>query len=176
MVVLVVLVFFVAGFGNRQEVNYKLTIVNTINCNILFHSVVFFLFILLAAYKQFVGEFWLRVFVVNNVKLSLLLWQWNQKYNTKDFNKMNFVHLEKFWKQESIIIFSFNIIYVSRRYHLSYCILSIRVFYLKIEFLCLNFYHPFFCNLQLLIYISHSVSVCVCVCCASMSLCVCFSL
>lgn len=38
MVVLV----FVAGFGNRQEVNYKLTIVNTINCNILFHSVVFF--------------------------------------------------------------------------------------------------------------------------------------
>lgn len=44
MVVLVVLVF-VAGFGNRQEVNYKLTIVNTINCNILFHSVVvFFLF------------------------------------------------------------------------------------------------------------------------------------
>lgn len=73
MVVLVVLVF-VAGFGNRQEVNYKLTIVNTINCNILFHSVVFFfLFILLAAYKQFVGEFWLRVFVVNNVKLSLLL-------------------------------------------------------------------------------------------------------
>lgn len=41
MVVLVVLVF-VAGFGNRQEVNYKLTIVNTINCNILFHSVVFF--------------------------------------------------------------------------------------------------------------------------------------
>lgn len=144
MVVLVVLVF-VAGFGNRQEVNYKLTIVNTINCNILFHSVVFFFFfILLAAYKQFVGEFWLRVFVVNNVKLSLLLWQWNQKYNTKDFNKMNFVHLEKFWKQESIIIFSFNIIYVSRRYHLSYCILSIRVFYLKIEFLCLNFYHPFF--------------------------------
>lgn len=43
MVVLVVLVF-VAGFGNRQEVNYKLTIVNTINCNILFHSVVFFCF------------------------------------------------------------------------------------------------------------------------------------
>lgn len=41
MVVLVVLVF-VAGFGNRQEINYKLTIVNTINCNILFHSVVFF--------------------------------------------------------------------------------------------------------------------------------------
>lgn len=38
MVVLV----FVAGFGNRQEVNYKLTIVNTINCNILFHSVDFF--------------------------------------------------------------------------------------------------------------------------------------
>lgn len=72
MVVLVVLVF-VAGFGNRQEVNYKLTIVNTINCNILFLSFVFFLFILLAAYKQFVGEFWLRVFVVNNVKLSLLL-------------------------------------------------------------------------------------------------------
>lgn len=72
MVVLVVLVF-VAGFGNRQEVNYKLPIINTINCNILFHSDVFFFFILLAAYKQFVGEFWLRVFVVNNVKLSLLL-------------------------------------------------------------------------------------------------------
>lgn len=71
---MVVLLVFVAGFGNRQEVNYKLTIVNTINCNILFHSVVFFFFfILLAAYKQFVGEFWLRVFVVNNVKLSLLL-------------------------------------------------------------------------------------------------------
>lgn len=45
MVVLVVLVF-VAGFGNRQEVNYKLIIVNTINCNILFHSVVFFFFAL----------------------------------------------------------------------------------------------------------------------------------
>lgn len=40
MVVLVVLVF-VAGFGNRQEVNYKLTIVNTISCNILFHFLYF---------------------------------------------------------------------------------------------------------------------------------------
>lgn len=37
-----VFLVFVAGFGNRQEVNYKLTIVNTISCNILFHSVVFF--------------------------------------------------------------------------------------------------------------------------------------
>lgn len=91
----------------------------------------FVFFILLVAYKQFVGEFWLRGFVFNYVKLSLLLWQWNRKYNTKDFNKMNFVHLEKFWKQKSIIILNFNIIYVSSRYHLSYCILSIRIFLFK---------------------------------------------
>lgn len=136
----------------------------------------FFFFILLVAYKQFVGEFWLRGFVVNYVKLSLLLWQWNRKYNTKDFNKMNFVHLEKFWKQESIIILNFNIIYVSSRYHLSYCILSIRIFLFKNRVSMLKVLSSvFFCNLQLLIYISHSVSVCVCVglCVVPVCQCVC---
>lgn len=56
--------------------------------------------------------------------------------------------------------------------HIVFCLLE--SFYLKIEFLCLKFYHPFFiCNLQLLIYISHSVSVCVSVCCASICVCMC---
>lgn len=112
-------------------------------------------------------------FVVNYVKLSLLLWQWNQKYNTKDFNKMNFVHLEKFWKQESIIILSFYIIYVSRRYHLSYCILSIRVFLFKNRVSMLKLLSSFFFVIYNFWYTYPIVWACVCVCVVPVCLCVC---